>query len=278
MQHWLRSSIMLLCVAVSGCAWFIPPEKNAPRYNTVIGELRRPEGNYTAPTPTVAVPSAPVVNVAPIESQPLPPPVYEPVARHVPVENPSYPSLTTVPTVSNAEQDAERLARVREQLERDRAAVAYEKSQVRQEAIAESTTRAPLPAPTPVVPRPAMIEPLPTPSVSVPMGNVSVAPPRYVPPPVVSTPAPSVALPQPMPAPVYAPSIPAQEPIVLRAPQPAPSASYMRGNASTANPAAQPMQQPSAGGFDPMAGGNYPIGRYTNSYLPPSRYFQERGY
>jgi len=68
--------IACVLLGLSSCAYIIPPEQNAPRHNTVLGEPRKPElnGRPVAPsgTPTSAI-AAPVVPVARNDMPALPP-------------------------------------------------------------------------------------------------------------------------------------------------------------------------------------------------------------
>lgn len=60
-SHFLSLSLSLL--VLSGCAYVIPPEENAPRNNTVLGEKRKPQLNMNRVGPQSAV-SAPMSSMA----------------------------------------------------------------------------------------------------------------------------------------------------------------------------------------------------------------------
>ncbi len=91
------SAVFFLSALASGCAYVIPEEQNGPRYNEVIGEIRKPEKNVTiigpqsaaVPTAPVAAPLAtvrvaelpPVVSPAPVVAS-VPPIVWRPQPYH----------------------------------------------------------------------------------------------------------------------------------------------------------------------------------------------------
>ena len=296
------------------------------------------------PAPVVVAPAASVAAAPPVAAFPpvspetqaradtvmardVPPPVTASpeLSRRVPVENAgiggnvvvaqnSYPALNSVPTspaVSDAESAA-RLARVRAQLEQERAAANAERTQLKNDAAAQPSmlpsggTNATVAPPEPVVvapiPAPSLtapaIQPLPVqPSVTYPRSS-SFLPPaplastadasRYVPQvnPAISAPVPNVGVSNngafAIPVSPQAMSAPMQEPIVLRPPQAVAMAAPNPVTASNVtNYAAQTMAPAVSGGFNPLEGSSAPATAYapsysTNGYLPPSRYAQRR--
>lgn len=267
-----------LTAGLAGCAWFIPPEKSTPRYNTVMGEPRRPELNPASGT----VPVLPSADVAPVpavtaQGNMSPPSVQVPqagmptmeaadsdgaqagaLARRVPLENANtaamagsgYPSLNSVPpSPAMADPDAAgRLARVRAQLEQEREDAAAQRTRLNADAVSDSSWNAPGNMPA------VRTSPMPAaPTVITPTAPLSGVP-------------------------------SSQEPIMLRSPQqpapamPASGVSY-NYNPGIAGERAQPLLPPASGGFDPLAGTSQASPDYngnTNAYLPPSRY--QRGY
>jgi len=262
-----------LCATLAGCGYFIPPVKNSPRYNEVIGEPRHPElnpsgGAAAAPVTDVAQANLypPVSDATRMEAQAAmtaPPavPVVNDVpmmARHVPEENASanensgYPVLNSVPA-SPATEDREaaaRLARVRAQLEDERTAAGMQKTQLNHDAAAEPSlvpvdNGGAVPPPDPVVVAPvappaADVAPMPAP-VSVPMKPQAEAMPITNTAPTISS-----ALPPPLPL-LAAPPQPAPQAITYYAPAqtaPTPVALGTIPQAPVPMAAAAPVQEP----------------------------------
>lgn len=280
MPHVSRSALVVLtlCTTLTSCAWIIPPEKNAPRYNTVMGDSRRPALNPDAGAVAPSVAVADPVPYAMPQPQTYPdmavttPMAPQESVRQLPPENGptnnyygGYPALNSVPpSPTQMDQEAAiRMARVRAQLEQERAFAHQQRSQLNSAAAADSSWITPNYAPPASMQAPYAPLP-PAPSVAVPM---SAAPQTYVPPQ----------------APSYLPPLP-QAPVALRAPQmPMPPASpptYPRYTDPGARAvAAQPLQPPAQGSFDPLSGSQQVGGAAPNGgYLPPSRYMRQRGY
>ena len=161
-------------VALAGCAYIIPPEDNAPRNNTVLGEPHRPQLNNAVGanmpqsdnTPKVT----PVQAVAQNDLPPLPPvdaatkaeaqqemaqADHSLGARRVPMENAQfqvsandYPPLTDVPErppLNGPDSTKERLGAVRTDLEQDRANAQASSDALARDAAAEPSMLAPMP-------------------------------------------------------------------------------------------------------------------------------------
>lgn len=184
----MRSSslVVSLCalITLGGCAYFIPPDPNAPRHNTVLGGPRRPQLNLIG-EPLSAVPSptnAPTVSSAPVEPvvvsaqnyapAPTLPPVDAAVkaqaerelqasaVRALPQENQqfqvagNYPALDSVPprpALTGVDSAQSRLSATQADLERERAEAEQRKETLARDAAAEPSLLSPTaPAALPV--------------------------------------------------------------------------------------------------------------------------------
>lgn len=299
---------LLLALSLSACNLLIPENPSAARYNKVLGAPRAPElnpgnasggerrsqaplrGPETAQAPQAAFP--PVSPETEMRAQEIvaadvPPPPGAAPLRQMPNENQAppmqmagnYPDLTTVPPTPpmGAESDAARLARVRAQLEADRAEAAGAKARLATDAAAEpSLLNEPMPAPiTPA--------PMPPQSYNTPpnAGYIAQLPP---PPPPMNQSAGTAwdRSASPIAPPVVASAAPAMEPIVLRPPTAAASAPAAPNFGYSAPVQASNMAPAMQGGFNPMAGGDPIVLRAPTSYaggtnyLPESRYTARR--
>lgn len=224
--------------------------------------------------------------------------------ENAPVNNGEYPTLSQVPpapAMSGDESAAERLAKVRAELERERLKSEVVTTKTLNDAKADPSMLSPMPQPapapmvTPPAPAPAPINmdmpqtraPSMNPPQAVnvpPMDSVRGTIAQLPPPPAPLAAAPSEITSRPLPpAAVPAASV-AMQPIQLR--QPAPSMPVEQPAYSMNTPSSAPVSMaPSANGsFDPMAGGaaapiqlTPPSTKFaTQAYLPPSRYAYRR--
>ncbi len=194
--------LALACAAtLSGCAYIIPPDNNAPRNNTVVGAPHRPQlnnnvGPASAPSSSLnALPQPVAMN------QPALPPVDAatqaqaeqemamnpaPAApganeRHVPVENAqfqvagNYPALNSVPprpAMGGPNSTRERLDDVQTNLIEERSNAITTKENLAKDAAAEPSMLSDLPKTDAVVPAndPVKITPIPAekPAASAP--------------------------------------------------------------------------------------------------------------
>ena len=198
----------LVVASVSGCAYVIPPEQNAPRHNTVVGEPRKPQlnGKTLGPRSAIAAPVMPVArnevpNLPPVDEAtqnqankemaaqaavaPIPPvTAATPVAngRRVPLENAqfqvsenTYPTLSEVPPRPVTEGPGsvkERLNNTQAELEQSRDA-----SNISKEALARDAAAEPSLLPLPATNTPAATSvPVVTPSTASAPASVSVPP------------------------------------------------------------------------------------------------------
>ncbi len=294
------SAVSLMTMGLGGCAFLVPEDPSAPRYNSVSGERHRPQMNSMTPqgsaAPIATTPIAqnggdsrfPPVDQSvqaqanqQISSVGLPPPMSQDPAlagRHMPMENnlaPSgaggdiavsennYPPLYNVPQrppVSGDDSAAAHLGRVRSELERDRDNGNAVRDQLNRDAASEPSMLKKM-----LDNGPAW-ETLPT-AVS-PMEN------KTVPVPPAGR---SMNLYNPN---AYAYGGGASGPINLRPPAPSgpipPSARIVQHA-----PAAMSMAPAASGGFNPMADtaltdGALAMGYAGDGYLPSSRYASQR--
>ncbi len=197
-----RIAALLCAVGLSGCAYLIPPDDNAPRNNIVVGEPHRPQlNNVTGPQSSLSAPShdAVAMNLPPVDaatqaqaqsemaaSSAMPAPAGLPSGRHVPAENAQmqvssndYPPLTSVPprpVINGPDSAKARLGDVKTDLEQNRDQAISSKNALAKDAAAEPSM---LPKTDAVVP-PAdavTISPLPpeTPA-AVPAPHVDATP------------------------------------------------------------------------------------------------------
>lgn len=211
-------------------------------------------------------------------------------SENTPTRSTGYPELSQVPPAPQSTgpgSDAERLAAVRAELERDRSSAVSTSAQVRSAAAAEPSMLPPAvgvaPAAEPVYTAPAPAPYSQNAPVNVPpaadvRGGIATLPP----PPMPYTPAPAASAPAPIQMdaiPMRSASAPAPaaiEPIMLRPPVVAtPAPQFVASPASSASPTYNSMQ-PAAGSFDPMAGASYGSATANNGYLPVSRYSSYR--
>lgn len=290
---------VVACTALGACNLIIPENPSTPRYNTVVGEVRKPEQNpggsparraapaRMAPQSAAFPPVDPATEARAQEimASDVPPPMMAAPAmagRQMPVENngtqmaaSDYPNLHQIPATAPEPDAAARLARVRAQLEADRAAAGNDARRLATDAAAEpSLLNEPVPAPiTPMAPQSSYTPPAP--------GMIALPPP---PPPLAQSAgtawdrsaAPMAVASAPM-------SSPPLEPIVLRAPGASvPNDPSPFGYSAPAAAPAPSMSPAMAGGFNPMAG-TEPITLRppttfagSTSYLPNSRYATRR--
>ncbi len=309
-QHVARglAALVLIPLLTSSCAFLIPENPSAARYNKVVGERRVPQENAktmgmgpqsSMSAPVTPVAQAPIMQQAPMmDTSPAPMPAPMPVAtmdlppvdattqriaaerlaaenRAVPTENmqtasSDYPKLNQIPP-----------APVRTGPDSDAARLTAVREQLeRDRAAATSTTQqvrdAAAREPSMLAPTtPTLAAPEPIYSAPVPAPQTYNAPPTaargniaMLPPPPGSAPIQMDALPMAAPAMTTA----AMEPIVLRAPVAAAPAPAFVPTPAPAAPMTYRSMPPAAGSFDPMAGNNYGYASGNNGYLPASRY------
>lgn len=153
----------MMCVAASGCAYIIPPDQNAPRNNTVVGPIRKPQNNPANPRmvrPQAAMSAKPVAEGYPPVAQQeqrvasLAAPAV-PVAamaaapttndRRLPPENmqvgaAGYPPIDSVPPrpmTEGPESVKQRMNDAQQSLEQGRATAAQSKEKLSQDLSAE---------------------------------------------------------------------------------------------------------------------------------------------
>lgn len=147
------SSLLQWCAVcgLSACAYLIPEDPSAPRYNTVQGEPHRPALNAASAVGPVAYPSTP------------PAPITPPAAGN---------ELSTVPPAPSNQPGLARTSQARTALSADRAEADGAALQVKQDAAQETSpfvNPAPPPAPAAAVspPTPPAAAPVPGPSSSL---------------------------------------------------------------------------------------------------------------
>lgn len=162
-------------ITLNGCAYFIPPDPNVPRHNTVLGGPRRPQLNLiSAPLSALtAQPNAPTVAAAPVEpvavtaqnNAPALPPVDAAVkaqaerelqanaVRALPPENQqfqvagNYPALDAVPprpALTGTDSAQSRLSTTQSDLERERVEAQQRKDALARDAAAEPSLLSPV--------------------------------------------------------------------------------------------------------------------------------------
>jgi hypothetical protein len=306
-----HASISVLVLTLSACAYVIPPDPNAPRHNTVPGEMRRPMMNESSlrsvnQAMANAAPLPPAAYVAPM--QPSLPPV-APVAdgRRIPQENQAfqlagnYPTIDTVPPrppTSGPSAAPERMIDTRQMLEQGATDAAQQANQLTRDAAAEPSMLSDLPRTDTVVPPSDPVQVVPTMPPAAPgMQGVMPAPAVTPAPPSVTSPGarltpseqwgvtpshpmqtamllPAARLPA---TPEFAPpppriSMPTVAPVPTATVAPSPVAPA----ASLSVPASPPTITPVGirvlpGDFDPLAVST-PVVPPLSRYIPPSRY------
>lgn len=265
---------VIAAISLSGCAYFIPPEANGPRNNTVpAGAPHRPQlnpggGAQNAVPPRDKTPVAAVAPVA-VAAAPLLPVTTSPngdAARRVPVENAAfqlagnYPPLDAVPprpVLTGPDSAQSRLRDTQDDLERERAVAQESKDALTRDAAAE-----------PSIPLPVEGVATPTPPVTVPPREEIRRIPRENGAALTLPPLPPGAftVTETSPPPLLLPV--SRQPIVLRPP--------------VAEAADNALLSTRAGDFDPLAAASAgaptaSAARYAaNRYIAPSRYASRR--
>jgi hypothetical protein len=165
----------MVCVAASGCAYIIPPDQNAPRNNTVVGPVRKPQNNPANPRvvkPQAVVNPKPVAEAYPPAAQaeqqvaslaaPVAPVAALAVAneRRVPPENAQvaaagYPPIDSVPprpATEGPESVKQRMNDAQQSLEQGRATAAQSKEKLSQDLSAEPSMLSDMPKTQQAVP------------------------------------------------------------------------------------------------------------------------------
>jgi hypothetical protein len=282
-SHRVCSALVALSFCLGGCAFLIPEDPSAPRYNTVGGERRRPQLNSMTPQGSPApMPTAPVSQNGVDDGRF--PPVDQAVqaraqeqmgngfsnARRTPIENAAseimvsennYPPLSDVPQrppMAGDDSAASRLGRVRSELERDRVNSGAARDQLNRDAASEPSLLGTGGGST-LPPSPVFAPPPPTgggQSYNFPAPAMSPS---------------SLGNPRPV---AYGG---APEPIQLRAPMPGAPKAAPSMRITEHAPAAQAMAPAAKGGFNPMADapltdGSLAVTYASEGYLPASRY------
>lgn len=256
---------------LASCAFLIPEDESTPRYNTVVGEPRRPQLNSHVGAPAAMAAPVPVVQQSASPLPPVDPAVQreaqqrmqlaqatpqesegffdglafwrsgaEPDAsmRTVPEENRAYPELHAVPprpALAGPDAAATRLNATRSELENSRGAVNAAGQQLHRDAASEpSLLNEPRPT-VPVVPAPEPIS-----SAPVPPPGMAAASPVAVPFPDAVAPATPLAgtiamLPPPPPVFAVQPAPAAPAPIAMAAAPAAPAVTYFPPQAPAAS-------------------------------------------
>jgi len=276
-------SVFAIAITLSGCAFLIPENASAPRYNSITGERRAPKLNSTPANGAqsavdangyAAIPTAsgkpalysenetpqPYVNPYPSDTREKSAAAATEEKRRMPTENvnqmmamgsrSSYPELSTVPArpaMTCKASTGEELSKVRLELENDRTNADLIRDQLSRDAAAEPPITMPTPPDMPAAAQAAPTNAPATEPASSPANHAVTKPISYLPP-VAQPPASGIQVSDLLPN----TALPAaNKPFALVAPEVPQGIINIRFIPRPALP--QPLLPASAGGFNPMA-------------------------
>lgn len=297
------STMLIPLLALAGCAYVIPPDKNAPRYNTVLGPRYVPSLNVSSLSPQAVTQAA--SSRADAQTLSLPPvdaatrmKASALQGRQIPPENlpfqvgaAGYPPIDSVPprpALAGPQSARTRLTETKDALTQDRAIAAERAETLARDAAAEPSMlplAQPLAATPPASPEPA---PLVAPATVVPLPESAPAMPEK--PSATLAPAPVANATATAPA---AEAFSAPEPLTqVAAPAVEKPQEAATSKAAVSTVTQEVVDQKSSGAFDPLSvadeakiapvissstGKTLPSTSYvTERYIPTSRYAGQR--